>query len=279
MVMLKSKAFLRTCVFLVAVFVGGMVSASVGWALNLKSGEAAHYAENSIYFYDPDDCLIRRGSSGDGDGPLTGGTRAEKVWNYIVDLGISGISDTPEVIAGIMGNMQQESGFNPFVQNDGGCTGLIQWCGMNSYNSAFRDYMKNKGLSGYYFHRGSDPGISESIIEEGIKAELDYLFTRHSNTNNFKSKLNVPTSKTGTNGARAYADLFLVIVERAVGGSDTIEDEGVKSVASSTRYQDAEKRRDFAENLYAQFSGNTGGGGGGGGGDSEDDVNFCEEDD
>lgn len=65
--------------------------------------------------------------------PLSGSDNEEKTWNYFIDKGLE-----PEIVAGIMGNISQESGFNPEnIQNPGGNTknpsnisagwGLIQW--------------------------------------------------------------------------------------------------------------------------------------------------------
>lgn len=64
---------------------------------------------------------------------LEGKDNEEKVWNYFIAKGLS-----PEQVAGIMGNISQESGFDPLnIQDPGGRTknpasisagwGLIQW--------------------------------------------------------------------------------------------------------------------------------------------------------
>ena len=61
----KRKMFLRVCVFLVAVFMVMMSAVSPVVALN--KDEYNRYAQNSIYFYDPDtECIPREGGGGGG---------------------------------------------------------------------------------------------------------------------------------------------------------------------------------------------------------------------
>ena len=160
--------------------------------------------------------------------------------------------------------MSTETGgtFNPFIQNGGGCTGLIQWC-KGSWNDGFFSYMRNKGYEKYYY-KGGEPNIDESIINDGILAELDFLFRSGSGgvtASKYISNLGVPSSKSGTSGARAYSDLFLVTVENAFGGSDQLEDPGVRGIAGYSNYQAAGTRRSRAEAMYNQYAGLSGGGG------------------
>ncbi len=55
--------------------------------------------------------------------PTAGNTNQEKVWNYFVGKGMS-----PVHIAGIMGNIEAESSFNPDQEQIGGpAYGLVQW--------------------------------------------------------------------------------------------------------------------------------------------------------
>lgn len=65
-------------------------------------------------------------------GPLTGDTaqNAQTVWNFFKNNGY-----TPEQVAGIMGNLKNESGFNPGAKNPtSGATGLGQWLGSRKTN-------------------------------------------------------------------------------------------------------------------------------------------------
>jgi hypothetical protein len=80
-------------------------------------------------FYDPGTFADSCGSS------LVGSDHEEMVWNYFKGRDLS-----DEQVAGIMGNMQQESSFNPLIMQKGGESknpydagtlgwGLIQWSG------------------------------------------------------------------------------------------------------------------------------------------------------
>ena len=224
----------------------------------LPTGRDEEFSQNNILFYNPDgstdDCYYS------GGGLIEGNSLIEKIWNYIVSANIAGVSDNPAAIAGIIGNMSTETGgtFNPFIQNGGGCTGLIQWCGMNSYNSGFRDYMKNKGLDQYYGKSVDE--LDPEIVDTGLQAELDFLFANGSGgvtATNFINNVNVPTNKNGESGAAAYAELFVVTVENAYETPSTagqeLNDPGVKSIASHTRYQGAASRRNNAVDIYNTY--------------------------
>ena len=88
------------------------------------------YARNNIAsFFDPcteSACTVGGGSlTGPEPTSLKGDTNAEKVWNYMTERGLS-----PIAAAGVLGNMEAESGFNPFAVNpNGGAFGIVQWLG------------------------------------------------------------------------------------------------------------------------------------------------------
>jgi phage pi2 protein 07 len=54
----------------------------------------------------------------------SGGSTQAQIWNFLKGKGLS-----DSAIAGIMGNLQQESGFNTSARNPNGATGLAQWMG------------------------------------------------------------------------------------------------------------------------------------------------------
>lgn len=62
------------------------------------------FSGNDILFYDPDLCVV----SGTGTSNLVGNDNLEKILRYFVGKGL-----TLQQAAGIAGNLQQESGFNP----------------------------------------------------------------------------------------------------------------------------------------------------------------------
>lgn len=80
------------------------------------------------------------GSSGGGGGcGDKNGSDANKqqVWSFLKSKGLS-----DEAAAGIMGNIQGESGFNPTAQNPSGCIGIVQWC---DRAVSMKDYAAQKG--------------------------------------------------------------------------------------------------------------------------------------
>ena len=77
--------------------------------------------------------------SGDSDDELLdGNTKEEQIWNFFKEKGFS-----DEQIAGIMGNMQAESGFDPDVENASGHYGLAQWG--DSRRTNLEEFAKEKG--------------------------------------------------------------------------------------------------------------------------------------
>lgn len=67
------------------------------------------------------------GTPASAGGPLVGGSAEEQIWNALRAHGLS-----PNAVAGIMGNIQAESGFNPGIEEKGTTRkdkgyGLCQW--------------------------------------------------------------------------------------------------------------------------------------------------------
>ena len=96
--------------------------------------------DNDIFMYDPDatlNCINSNSAPSSGSVTLVGNTNAEKIWNFFVSIGLN-----PEQAAGIMGNIAQESKYDPnalqTVRNppkDQGF-GIAQWT--NERNVAIR---------------------------------------------------------------------------------------------------------------------------------------------
>ncbi|AGB62592.1 putative tail lysin 2 [Bacillus phage phiAGATE] len=73
-------------------------------------------------------------------GPLEGNSNSEKIWNFFSDKGFK-----PSAIAGIMGNLQQESGLDPTAKNSSsGAFGVGQWLGGRKKN--LHDFAKKGGM-------------------------------------------------------------------------------------------------------------------------------------
>ncbi len=111
-------------------------------ALHLPAPEAKaqigldDYGTNDVLFYDPTDeppCTAA-GGTGAPTTAVDGADNAEKIYNFFVAKGLSGAQ-----AAGILGNLQQESGFNPAIIQGGAIAdanykpvngvgfGLAQW--------------------------------------------------------------------------------------------------------------------------------------------------------
>tara|TARA_B100001245_G_scaffold234308_1_gene219608 strand:+ start:22870 stop:24243 length:1374 start_codon:yes stop_codon:yes gene_type:complete len=70
--------------------------------------------------------ISRQVGDGDGDSGGCGGTTDEnknQIWNYLRGQGLS-----EAATAGLMGNFEKESTFNPKAVNPIGCIGIAQWC-------------------------------------------------------------------------------------------------------------------------------------------------------
>ena len=234
----------RTFEFLIVLFVlfFGLFNGKIVFAESyLDEDLLMEYSQNSIMFYD--NC-----SSGGGGGAaeLEGKDNMERVWNWFVNAGIDGVSDNPAVIAGILGNLGKESGYNPFAKNSSGYYGLYQ-----EDSAEMRKYVEEK-VGSVEWGSSTDDAEKNSAA---IAAELEWL-QKHSDFEQFVKNLDAPKNKDGVAGAKAYAELFLVRYERAVNGSDAIEDSGVadymrKMYGGKTYlYQNASGRRDEAEKVY-----------------------------
>ena len=179
-------------------------------------------------------------------------THAGVIWNWFKNAGIPNVSDRPELIAGIIGNCQQESyGAIDVLGCNNGYYG--PWC---ESNAGFRNYMTSNGFS---FHKyTTSPGNQNDAIP--------YAFTwltqqSDSWVNWLAGVIDQVSSQTGEAGARAYAELFCLCVERCVDGSDAIQDPGVVQImhdfygGTTYYYQYLGNRRNNAANIYHQFMG------------------------
>lgn len=119
----------------------GLIVFTISFASISIGGQAyavdtSFFAGNDILFYDPT-CSYAGGDSGS----LSGNGEKEKIWNFLKGQGLS-----DEQAAGVMGNMQAESGFVPTRHQSGGnnvyadggsgnAWGLVQWDGGRRYTS------------------------------------------------------------------------------------------------------------------------------------------------
>jgi hypothetical protein len=101
-------SFLGACIFIV------LFTQKIAHAFPTISDEYLQlFDKNKINAVTP--CQSDGTSSNSCVGTLPGSNNEEIVWNYFVEANIDGVSNNPAAIAGIMGNFQQESNFNPFA--------------------------------------------------------------------------------------------------------------------------------------------------------------------
>lgn len=268
---MKVERFLKSffCfLFSSCLILNSILTTSVFAEVKLPTGREDEFGENNIVFYNPNGQRNPCTHQGIG-GTLDSNGQIEKIWNYITNLNIDGLSNNPAAISGIIANMKQESNLNPFATNSGGCRGLIQWCFFKAgYNPEFKEIMKDYDQ---YFNPANNYDLSKidpKIVDEALLLELDILFKIKpkgtANISSFIDHLKSPSETTGVAGARAYAELFVVLVGRGVYGQDDIEDPAVKNISIKLnghveKYQEAAKRRQYAEEIYKTYTPKAGG--------------------
>ena len=178
-------------------------------------------------------------------------THAGVIWNWFKYAGIPNVSNRPELIAGIIGNFQAESyGAIDVLGCRDGFYG--PWC---ESDAGFRNYMTSNGFS---FHPYTlQPGNQD----DAIPYALTWLTEQSGSWVNWLvTVIDQVSSQTGEAGARAYAELFCVCVERCTPGEGSVIDPGVYQIMidyyhEAFLYQIIGTRRDNAANIYNQFMG------------------------
>ena len=192
------------------------------------------------------------GGGGGGDYPdAPTDTHAGVIWNWFKHANIPNVSNRPELVAGIIGNCQAESymAIDLLGCNDGY---YGPWC---ESNIEFRTTVIN---AGYSFHPyTASPGDDSA----SVPTIFTWLTQQNPNwTNWFTRHIDMVTNQTGEAGARAYAELFAVDVEICIDGGYVVEDPGVEAAIwdrydRTYTYQDLDRRRDNAANIYNTFMG------------------------
>jgi len=216
-------------------------------------------------------------------GTVRGDTMAAKVWNLIVAQEMPGISDRPEHIAGIIGNMQVEIGLTlcPFQQQAGGTRagiGLLQW--QHGRRTNLENFMWRNGISQEEFRREMNRHLNTTctstcihppeLLNRVLELQVQFMIYELRNTGErqYMNFIDSPSNTTGIAGARAYAELFCVIALRPgsgrANGYDDIIDEGVLDARRRSQFGGAgnldrtsfsrlQLRRDRAEQAFNQF--------------------------
>jgi hypothetical protein len=155
--------------------------------------DVQYYGGNDILFFDPDavDCA----SDGSGSASLRGNSVTEKIWSYLVDKGLSA-----EQAAGVMGNMDAESGYvvtgrqgsGDLLNSNftGNAWGLAQWDGGRRYTSPSGGIIgklksKHPELMKYTANEfgGADGNkkVPATDLDTLLLFELDYLYQESTN--------------------------------------------------------------------------------------------------
>jgi len=142
------------------------------------AADEAFYSKNDILFYNPDDSDgLSCAAGGSSITALSGKDNREKMWNYLTAKGL-----TSEQAAGVLGNIQTESGgrFSPTIQEYGktfgqGGYGIVQWTNYKELAGGRRDSVvaQQKAehpelMSKYYNIDYSTQGLSFSDINDGF---------------------------------------------------------------------------------------------------------------
>ena len=145
--------------------------------VSLAAGYPDSYVTNDILWYKENDSTTCSGSSSNG---VSGSDNQEKIWGYLRNAGLSA-----EQTAGVMANIQAESGFSPTRHEVGQGWGSGGW-GLAQWTFGRRTLIANKipsELKKYYSQEyggaPNDKGMVDSIpVEDNDKLlifELEYL--------------------------------------------------------------------------------------------------------
>ncbi len=106
-------------------------------------------------------------SCGTGSTDLTGGDNDEKIWNYLIGKGLTAIQ-----AAGIMGNFQAESGFDPTIVQGGGHSDTITVDGVTGYGIAQWTYITRQQALLDFATQGGKPATNSS----DLLTQLDFMY-------------------------------------------------------------------------------------------------------
>lgn len=150
-------------------------------------------------------CLEGGSLTGPAPTSLKGESNAEKVWNYFTERGLS-----PVAAAGAMGNIEQESGFNPWIGEAGNSSidktlikvgfGLIQWTNTGG-NTQGRRYQVMKYLE--------DNGVkldatNPSQNDTSLLYQLNFLWDVEYGRMTWQEEVNAETTIDGDTSVASF---------------------------------------------------------------------------
>lgn len=195
------------------------------------------YSANDILYYGEGGACAVAGATLNSPAPagLQGETNAEKVWNYFVGRGL-----TPIAAAGAMGNIEQESGFDPWIGEKGSTSinksdlgvgfGLIQWTNTDGDETGRRygvmKYMEDNGVS----LNATDP----AQLDRALLYQLNWLWDGEYGSMTWQEQINREVSVEGDTSVDKYnapanegngsALYFHAAVERSADGHKGLQE-------------------------------------------------------
>jgi N-acetylmuramoyl-L-alanine amidase len=234
-----------------------VIFSSVSVAGQAYAIDQQFFAGNDILFYDPT-CAYTGSSSGS----LTGNGIAEKIWNFLTGQGLSA-----EQAAGVMGNMEAESGYIPTRHQStsdvyssgasGSAWGLVQWDGGRRYTApdkgvlgqlkkAHSELVKYTDIQyDWARNKGAEAKIPPTDLDALLSFELNYLMQES------KSR---PVTAHGFGDAGTEWETMKLqknIQDATVFWHNNFE------VSSDSPAQVISARGGFAKKAYDQFAGKT----------------------
>ncbi|APX31815.1 hypothetical protein BH708_02775 [Brachybacterium sp. P6-10-X1] len=155
---LVAVAALTACALVTQVIIVASVSAIIAGAIVPATGQTAVFSQTCTETSTP----------AAGPDQVVGSGIEEKAWNYLRGAGY-----TEEQTAGVMGNIQRESGFNPFIAEGSAGTpnvssgwGLVQWTA--DRHAKVRDAVIAELGDRFYVAAPSMDQLPESMTQEDI---------------------------------------------------------------------------------------------------------------
>lgn len=127
----------------------------------------------------------------------------EHIWNYLSNKGLGSLA-----IAGIMGNMQQESGFNPKVMEGGGESDEVNLDSDGGYGLCQWSFSRKQDLANFAQSQGKSSG--------DLETQLDFMLSELSRGDTISQMDNA-----GSAGQAAY--IFHKEFERSADGPEVIQ--------------------------------------------------------
>ena len=127
----------------------------------------------------------------------------EHIWNYLSSKGLGSLA-----IAGIMGNMQQESGFNPKVMEGGGESDEVNLDSDGGYGLCQWSFSRKQDLANFAKSQGKSSG--------DLETQLDFMLSELSRGDTISKMDNA-----GSAGQAAY--IFHSDFERSADGPEVIQ--------------------------------------------------------